>query len=149
MLDRAAGDRLILDEARYARAVRDTLMRGQREFGLYSLRAWVIQHNHVHVLMSANAGTVHIAETLMDASEAVVGRKFWERESYERVIRDEREFSQAVEFVEQHPVRLGLVDRAADWEWSSAYLPAGEWTREVERLRLPFVSPCERAVVRA
>jgi REP element-mobilizing transposase RayT len=148
MLDHAVGDRLVLNEARYARIVRDTLVRGQRELGLYMLRAWVIQHNHVHVLIRPNAGTVHIAETVMDASEDAAARRFWERESYERLIRDERECAEAVEFVEQHPVRLGLVDRAADWEWSSAHVPVSERTPEVERLRLPFTSPCERALAR-
>jgi REP element-mobilizing transposase RayT len=123
-------------------------VRGQRELGLYTLRAWVIHHNHVHVLMQPNAGTVHIAQTLMDASEAAAGQRFWERESYERVIRNERECAEAVQFVEQHPVRLALVDHAADWEWSSAHVVASERKPNVERLRLPFTSPCERTLAR-
>lgn len=149
MLDRADGDPLLLNEGRYARTVRDALLRGEGELGLYTLRAWTLYHNHVHVVMQANAGTVHIAETLMDGSEAAAGRQFWERESYERVIRNERECAEAVQFVEQHPVRLGLVERATDWEWSSAHVPKTELRKDVERLRVPFVSPCDRVLARA
>ncbi|MCU1262528.1 MAG: hypothetical protein JWO80_5413 [Bryobacterales bacterium] len=148
MLDRSAGEQLLLGEERYARVVRDALVRGEHEMGLYTLRAWVIQHNHVHVLMEPKAGTVYIAETLMDASELTSGRQFWERESYERVIRNTQECNEATHFVEHHPVRLGLVDRAADWEWSSAYVERAERKAEVEMLSLPFTSPCTRISAR-
>ncbi len=137
LLDHAEGERLALAEPRYAAMVRDTLLLGDQELGLYELRAWVIHHNHVHVLMQPNAGTVHIAETLMDLSEAAADRRFWERESYERLIRDARELAEAVEFVEQHPMRLGLVARAGDWQWSSAFANL--------RFPIPFSKICTQS----
>ncbi len=149
LLDRAGGDRLLLNEPRCAAAVRNALLHCEREKDLYQLRAWVFHHNHVHVLMKPKAGTVLIAETIMDASEKAAGRRFWERESWERLIRNEREEAAAVDFIEQHPVRLGLAGRPCDWMWSSAFVAPPATMPELERLRLAFVSPFDAAEARA
>lgn len=121
MLDRATGTPFLLSNRRYARAVRDALAQLQRELGLCTLRAWVILHNHIHAVLTPHGDVVRIGEAMMNASEMAVGRKFWQREAYARTLRDEQEIAAAVAFVEQHPVRSGLVARAADWEFSSAY----------------------------
>jgi putative transposase len=47
------------------------------------------------------------------------GHLFAERfSSY--VIRDEQHLAAAIEYVLQNPVRTGLCDQAADWQWSGA-----------------------------
>jgi REP element-mobilizing transposase RayT len=146
LLDNAAGESLLLGEAHYAGIVRDTLIAGDRELSLYTLRAWVIQHNHVHVLMYPNVGTVRIAKTVMGATERAAGRVIWERESYERPVLGQQESEKAVEFIEHHPVRLGIVKRASDWEWSSAFVDSvRERNVAIERLQVSFKSLCERA----
>ncbi|MFZ3200922.1 MAG: transposase [Candidatus Acidiferrales bacterium] len=49
------------------------------------------------------------------------GGPVWHREYWDRYIRDQRHFDKAVEYIRQNPVKAGLVARAEDWRWSSAY----------------------------
>ncbi|HZY42050.1 MAG TPA: transposase, partial [Anaerolineae bacterium] len=46
--------------------------------------------------------------------------EFWAREYYDRFIRDERHFAQTVTYIEQNPVKAGLVESAEAWPFSSA-----------------------------
>jgi putative transposase len=48
------------------------------------------------------------------------GHPFWQDESYDHWVRDEREFDRIVGYIEWNPVRAGLVVRVEDWPWSSA-----------------------------
>ncbi len=45
---------------------------------------------------------------------------FWQDESYDHVVRDYGELLRIIEYVEQNPVKAGLVLRPEDWRWSSA-----------------------------
>jgi putative transposase len=45
----------------------------------------------------------------------------WHREYWDRYMRDEDHFRQAVEYIHQNPVKAGLVARPEDWRWSSAH----------------------------
>jgi len=48
----------------------------------------------------------------------------WQREYWDRFIRDEQHYQRAVAYVHENPVKAGLVSRAEDWPWSSA----GAWS---------------------
>jgi putative DNA methylase len=48
------------------------------------------------------------------------GEPFWQRESYDHWVRDEQEFGRIRAYIENNPVRAGLVARAEDYPWSSA-----------------------------
>jgi putative transposase len=50
----------------------------------------------------------------------LTGRPFWQEESYDRLVRDEQEFERVRSYVENNPVRAGLVRRAEEFQWSSA-----------------------------
>jgi putative transposase len=50
---------------------------------------------------------------------------FWHREYWDRYIRNERHFRQAVQYIHENPVKAGLASKAEDWPWSSAYSPTG------------------------
>ncbi|MBN1139814.1 MAG: transposase [Anaerolineae bacterium] len=114
----------------------------------YRLLAWVVMPNHVHILFEPlDALTVaqivaswksftgrRIAE-YMDRYQAQgqagawrsqEGRRVWQREYWDRFIRDERHFNAAMSYIHQNPVKAGLVRRVEDWEWSSARLEPGE-----------------------
>lgn len=43
----------------------------------------------------------------------------WQREYWDRFIRDENHFQKAIEYIHMNPVKAGLVDNADDWAWSS------------------------------
>ena len=59
--------------------------------------------------------------TKKDAKQTLSGPgRVWHREYWDRYIRDEKHFNSAVDYIEQNPVKAGLVNSAKDWQWSSA-----------------------------
>jgi len=45
---------------------------------------------------------------------------FWQREYYDRYIRNQDHLANVVQYIEQNPVKAGLCASAKDWPWSSA-----------------------------
>ena len=95
----------------------------------YKLYAWVVMPNHAHALLRPLEG--HSYERIMHsiksftASEAnkVLNRKgpFWMREAFDRYIRDNEHFDRVFRYIENNPVKSGLCDTPAEWEFSSAF----------------------------
>ena len=48
------------------------------------------------------------------------GQPFWQKESYDHAARNEREAGRIRRYIEDNPVKAGLVARAEDYPWSSA-----------------------------
>jgi REP element-mobilizing transposase RayT len=127
-LDRAVdGPRWPLDE-RVAQCVVDTLRIRERELGLYQLRAWVLMMNHVHILIYPRAKLSRITKAVKNFSarqgNALLGRTgqpFWQDESYDHWVRSQAELEKIVRYIEENPVAAGLVERAENWRWSSAF----------------------------
>jgi len=95
----------------------------------YTLHAWVIMPNHVHVLFTPAEGwtltiILHSWKSF-SAREAnkVLDRtgEFWQPEYFDRAIRDERGFIAAVEYIEYNPVKAGLCENPYNWRFSSAF----------------------------
>jgi REP element-mobilizing transposase RayT len=123
----ATGPSWLKDE-RVARAVADALRFGEEHLHLYRLHAWVIMSNHVHVLMEPDAEPPRITRSIKGFSarraNEILGRTgepFWQDESFDHWVRDQKEFGRIMEYVECNPVAAGLVQRAEDRPWSSAY----------------------------
>lgn len=117
-LDRGEGA-CHLRDPRIAGLVRDSLhfFDGKR----YRLHAWCIMPNHVHVLLHLRNGerlerVMHSIKsyTANNANE-LLGRAgpFWQREYYDRIVRDAREYGRVVEYIVQNPAKPLLVD----WPW--------------------------------
>ena len=94
----------------------------------YRLSAWVVMPNHVHLLCIPAAGH-NLAEIMHSlksytANEAnrMLGRKgkFWQKEYFDRYIRNARHFAKVVTYIEKNPVKARLCERAEDWPFSSA-----------------------------
>ncbi|MEX1097888.1 MAG: hypothetical protein WED34_17720 [Planctomycetales bacterium] len=45
---------------------------------------------------------------------------FWQDESYDHVVRDQEELFRIIDYIENNPVKAGLVARREDWKFSSA-----------------------------
>ena len=127
-LDNAVtGPRWLLDQ-RVARCVVDTLHYGERQLGLYELRAWVLMANHVHILIYPRAKLSRITKAVKNFSarqaNTILGRTgqpFWQDESYDHWVRGRDELEKIVRYIEENPVTAGLVDGAENWRWSSAF----------------------------
>src|SRR5258706_5390153 len=83
--------------------------------------------NHVHVLLLPKISPSKLLQALKGATareaNRVLGRTgetFWQAESYDHWVRDESEWKRIVAYIENNPVRAGLVARAEDYAWSSA-----------------------------
>jgi REP element-mobilizing transposase RayT len=100
----------------------------------YQLFAWVVMPNHVHVLFEPAAGwklaAIVASWKKFTARKICDGRKdgisesedpVWHREYWDRYIRDRKHFEETVKYIHMNPVKAGLVDRAENWKWSSAY----------------------------
>lgn len=87
----------------------------------YRLLAWCIMPNHVHVVarLLPGADLATVLKTWKQFSSKVANQalgqsgRFWQREYYDRLIRNEQEYSRAVRYVLENPVKAGL----KDWPW--------------------------------
>lgn len=50
----------------------------------------------------------------------LTGQPFWQDESYDRLVRNEREFERAVHYIESNPVTASLAATPEEFPWSSA-----------------------------
>ena len=95
---------------------------GQR----YALHTWTIMPNHVHavltphpqhsltaILHSWKSFTANEANKLLGRS----GQEFWERESYDHLVRDEEDFYRVCEYTRWNPVSAGLCQKPEEWRW--------------------------------
>ena len=98
---------------------------------LYDLYTFCVMPNHVHLVFKPLVGddgvTYSLPFILMGLkgytgrkANVILGRRgiFWQRESYDRVIRDEEALLRVIEYVLNNPVKAGLVRRWEDWPWS-------------------------------
>jgi putative DNA methylase len=46
----------------------------------------------------------------------------WQKESYDHWVRNEDEFDKIRRYIENNPVKAGLVSKPEDFPWSSAYI---------------------------
>ena len=113
-----------------ARVMEATLLKfdGDR----YRLFAWCIMPNHVHVLIDPHAALGKIVQSWKsftgrwalsrnaELGLGVPGPAFWMREYWDRYIRNEDHFKNAMQYIHHNPVTAGLCDRPSQWPWSSA-----------------------------
>jgi putative transposase len=125
-LDSAHSGPLWLSDPEIAGYTQDAILRGA-ELGHYNLFAYVVMANHVHVLLEpgvplsrAIRGIKGVSARDANATLDRVGKPFWQDESFDHWIRNGAELERIVFYIENNPVKAGLVKRAQDWPWSSA-----------------------------
>ncbi|MEP7212292.1 MAG: transposase [Acidobacteriota bacterium] len=116
-----------LKDAHIAAIVRDALRfhHGSK----YRLISYVLMPNHVHVLLTP-LEKVHLPEIMhsiksFTAKEAnkILQRSghFWQKESFDRYIRNLEHFAAVIKYIENNPVKAGLCRSPQDWPFSSAH----------------------------
>jgi REP element-mobilizing transposase RayT len=94
----------------------------------YRLHGWTIMPNHVHVLMTmmptSSLGAVVSSWKRFTARKANehLGRRgaFWQNDYWDRFIRNEAHFAATTSYIDQNPVKAGLVAHASEWPFGSA-----------------------------
>lgn len=109
-----------------ARLVEDALLHfdGIR----YRLLSWVVMPNHLHLLVETQPGhplpgLVHSWKSYTaKRANALLGRsgEFWARDYFDRYVRDEAHRAAVVAYIENNPVKAGLVERPEQWAYCSA-----------------------------
>jgi len=104
----------------------------------FHLYAFCVMGNHVHALFDQQDipeppprpdGKAHtalsVAMQLLKAKSAFFCNRllkrseaFWQRESYDHVVRNEREFERILAYILENPVKAGLVKTWQDWPYT-------------------------------
>ena len=126
-LDRAEWGPRFLQQESIATLVVDSLWRGA-ELGHYQLGAFAIMANHVHVLLLPRVPPSRLLKSLKGytayQANRVLGRTgepFWQRESYDHWVRNQEEWRRIAAYIENNPVKAGVVSQAEDYRWASAH----------------------------
>jgi REP element-mobilizing transposase RayT len=99
---------------------------GEQRFRRYELHSFVVMPNHVHMLVTPSVVATKWLGPLkgFTAHEAnrILGRTgtFWQDESYDHVVRSGAGLERVRRYIENNPVKAGLVTRPEDFRWSSA-----------------------------
>jgi putative transposase len=103
------------------------VLRWGDEAGNYELAAFVIMANHVHALLLPKIPVDKFMKSLKGytAREAnrLLGRTgapFWQKESYDHWVRNREEWERIRAYIENNPVKAGLVSSPELYRWSSA-----------------------------
>jgi putative transposase len=124
-LDECYGE-CFLKDSKVAKIVENSLLFFHEK--RYSVTAWVIMPNHVHVLLEIYDGFP--LSKIIQSWKGFTARKsniilnrsgsFWQREYYDRFIRNEEHFNKAIQYIHMNPVKAQLVSSPEDWQFSSS-----------------------------
>ena len=128
-LDSAQQGPFWLRDPRVAGLVEESLH--HRDGGVYTLDAFCVMPNHVHLVctpLPKPDGTYHALTAILHSlkrytarqSNLLLGREgqFWQHESYDHVVRDEDELYRIIAYVMNNPVKAGLVATCEEWPWT-------------------------------
>ena len=99
----------------------------------YNLLAWCVMPNHVHILIEPLVALETITKSWKSYSGrwamahnlalglGISGKSLWQREVWDRYIRNEQHFRNITEYIHNNPVKAGLCKKPEDWRWSSAW----------------------------
>ncbi len=113
-----------LKDDRVAKIVADSLHYIDRKD--FKLICYCIMSNHVHfiaykfekslykIMNSLKTYSARQANIVLNRS----GSSFWQREYYDRVVRDRNDLHTKIEYVLNNPVKINLINNWKNWKWS-------------------------------
>jgi len=125
-LDKAIRGPMFLRQEAIAVLVEKSLKTGA-EHGRYDLAAFVLMANHVHALILPRIDVSVLMKSLKgytsrEANKLLnrTGTPFWQKESYDHWVRNRIEWERIKSYIENNPVKAGLVTSPELYRWSSA-----------------------------
>jgi REP element-mobilizing transposase RayT len=126
LLDTARTGPMYLRQAEIGEMVVEALRYREQSMHHFELHSYVVMPNHVHVLLTPLVPISKLMHSLKryTAREGnrilgLTNRPFWQDESYDRLVRDRREFDRIKRYIEMNPVNAGLVSKPEEFRWSS------------------------------
>jgi putative DNA methylase len=127
LLDEARAGPFYLRQPELALLVLEAIQYNARVLAHYVLHAFAVMPNHVHLLITPRVPLPKLTKSLKgitakraNALLGQTGTSFWEAECYDHEVRHEGEFERIRFYIENNPVRAGLVQEAREYRWSSA-----------------------------
>jgi putative transposase len=127
LLDEARNGAFYLHQPDIADMIVEAIHYNAGKLGHYVLHAFAVMPNHVHMLATPSVELPKLTRSLKgitakraNAMLSLTGQPFWQAESYDHLVRHEREFESIRQYIEENPVRAGLVTEASEFRWSSA-----------------------------
>ena len=118
--------RPIFRDPRVARATLDCLfeLRQRWEFNLY---CYCLMPDHIHLLVGPGESGKSFAE-ICGAFKSLSTRaywqwhdgKLWQRQSFDHIIRNEKDFFETFEYIRMNPVRKQLVSTPDEWPYTGS-----------------------------
>jgi putative transposase len=119
-----------LKEDRLAQVVADTLHFWDNQ--RLELICYCIMSNHVHTVFrlfdeNETAKPFYLQEIMHSIKLYSANRcnkilglegQFWNRESYDRLVRDDKELRRILVYILNNPVKANLCEKMSDWKWS-------------------------------
>ena len=108
----------------------ERLIGAERE-QLCALDSFVVMPNHVHVLWKPHVPLPRLLRLVKGSTariaNQILGREgtFWQREYFDRIVRNQDEHFRIRGYIERNPVCAGLCATPGSWPWSSASRSVG------------------------
>ena len=94
----------------------------------YTLLAYCIMPNHIHLLINTNNYPYKNLFSIMKIIKGVSANKlntllnkkgqFWHHESFDRMVRDRNELADTISYIKNNPVKANLVENWKDWDYT-------------------------------
>lgn len=109
-----------------AKIVQDGLLEGSAT--MFTLKAWVVMPNHVHVMLSPKGEfeISKIVQRLKGGSARKInealgrGGTLWQEDYFDKLVPDEAACERIRQYIEWNPVKAGLCGDPKHWPYSSA-----------------------------
>ncbi|WP_165234360.1 REP-associated tyrosine transposase [Aquisphaera insulae] len=92
----------------------------------YRLSGVVVMPDHVHLVLRPESGfslsrilkgIKGVSGRLLNQRRGVRGAAIWQDESWDRIMRDEREYLSTLEYLMGNPIRAGLCQNPDEYPW--------------------------------
>ena len=127
LLDRCPTGSKFLAMPDIADLVKRRILRAETE-NLCALDSYVVMPNHVHVLWAPRVSLVELVRrvkgsTAVEANRILgrTGTRFWQDEYFDRTARTDADTVRMRNYIENNPVKAGLVAAPELYPWSSAF----------------------------
>jgi REP element-mobilizing transposase RayT len=110
-------------------------MRGRHKF---SLHAYVVMPDHAHILVGMFGSSLPslMRDWKRDSALAIAKRRnmpgaIWQARYFDFIPRRVGDFWQKMEYIHRNPLEKQLVNKAEEWQWSSAAFYARQGTAPI------------------
>ena len=131
ILDKGYGE-CYLRQVDFATVVRDAWLFFDKK--RYDIIAFIMP-NHVHIIIKTYPGfsipsVVHSWKSFTSSKIKKMiklkgiqpSTKFWQKEYWDRYIRDEEHYNKAINYIHENPVKAGLCKKAIEWKFSGVHV---------------------------